>query len=384
MLASRSTDGGRSYSPPQALILDAGASFLNDKNTLTVDAVDPRFVYAVWDRLDTRGDGPTQLARSIDAGLSWEPAREIYRPSPPAGGTSQTIGNRIVVLPSGADIGVLVNVFTQIDVSGGTARNTVRVIRSTDHGLTWGAAITVGDHRGVGTTDPATNTVIRDGSIIPNIAVAPDGTLWVAWQDSRFSGGVRDGIAISRSSDGGRSWSAPLAANGSAAVGAFTPTLAVRADGRVGLLYFDLRPDTASASSLLAAAWLATSTDGVRWTEIAAWNPFDMTQAPNAGGLFLGDYMGLISVGNEFVPLLTLSSTDTSNRTDVYTLRITPAAAEAASPQAVADIARARTAGLSAAAFDARRTAFTRAAMERRLPGWGRRVGLDRAPAAPR
>ena len=48
-----------------------------------------------------------------------------------------------------------------------------------------------------------------------------------------------------------------MAANGSLAVGAFTPTLSVRADGRVGLLYFDLRPDTASASTLLAAAWLS-------------------------------------------------------------------------------------------------------------------------------
>ena len=382
MLASRSTDGGRTYSSPQRLVADFGAAFFNDKNTLTVDATDPRFVYAVWDRLDARGDGPTLMARSINAGQSWEPAREIYRPPPPAGGAAQTIGNRIVVLSAGPDAGTLVNVFTQIDSAGASASNTVRVIRSIDHGLTWGAPVTVSDHRGVGTTDPATGTAIRDGSIIPTMAAAPDGTLWVAWQDSRFSGGVRDGIAVSRSSDGGRSWSAPVAGNGSLAVGAFTPTLSVRADGRVGLLYFVLRPDTSSSSTLLAAAWLATSTDGLRWAETSVWNPFDMTQAPNARGLFLGDYMGLVSVGAEFVPLLVLSSTDTANRTDVYTLRITPTLAALGSPQAAAP-ARAQAAAPSDQAFRARRTAFTRAVMERRLPGWSQRVGLDQSPSVP-
>lgn len=368
MLASRSTDGGRTWSAPQTLVLD-GATLFNDKNTLTVDTLDPRFVYAVWDRLDVSGNGPTLLARSTDAGLSWEAAREIYRPPPPAGGTAQTIGNRVLVVAAGAQRGTLVNVFTQIDVSGGSPRNTVRVVRSTDRGLNWSAAITVAEHRGIGARDPTTGTVIRDGAIIPAAAAAPDGSLWLAWQDSRFSGGLRDAIAVSRSVDGGITWSAPVAASNAGTAAAFTPTLHVREDGLVGLLYFDLRPDTSSTQTLLAAAWLATTRDGVSWAETAVWNPFDMAQAPHARGLFLGDYMGMVSVGSQFVPLLALSSTDTANRTDVYLLRVTPGAASA------------RQLGLwepalSEAEFQARRQAFTQRVMEQRVPDWGLRVRL--------
>ena len=369
MLASRSSDGGRTWSVPQTLALD-GASFFNDKNTLTVDALAPHFVYAVWDRLDAAGNGPTRLARSTDAGLSWEPAREIYRPPAPAGGSAQTIGNRIVVLTGGPQRGALVNVFTQIDAGATGVSNTVRVQRSFDQGLTWGAAVVVAEHRGVGARDPDTGSAIRDGGIVPSISAGADGSLWVAWQDSRFSGGIRDAIAVSRSLDGGLSWSAPVAASNSGAAGAFTPTLSVRADGLVGLLYFDLRPDTADAGTLLAASWLATTRDGTNWGDSVVWGRFDMAQAPNARGLFLGDYMGLVSDGNQFVPLLVLSSTDTGNRNDVYLMRVTPGSAAVATAAALPE-------PLSEAEFQARRQAFTQRVMERRVPDWGRRVGLS-------
>jgi hypothetical protein len=368
MLASRSTDGGRSWSTPQALVRD-GAALFNDKNTLTVDTLDPNYVYAVWDRLDVAGNGPTLLARSVNAGASWEAAREIYRPPAATGGSAQTIGNRVLVVGAGAQRGTLVNVFTQIDVSGGTTRNTVRVVRSNDRGLTWGAAITIGEHRGVGAKDPTTGAAIRDGAIVPNATAAPDGSLWVAWQDSRFSGGLRDGIAVSRSVDGGQTWSTITQASNSGTAAAFTPTLTVRADGLVGLMYFDLRPDTASTSTLLSAVWLATTRDGITWAETPVWSSFDMTQAPNARGLFLGDYMGLVSDGAQFVPLLALSGADLNNRTDVYLLRVNPAATALRGSGALE-------VPLSDADFQARRQAFTQRQMERRVPDWGRRVQL--------
>ena len=381
MLASRSTDGGLSFSPPQVLARDAGAAFFNDKNTLTVDTLDASHVYAVWDRLEASGDGPTLLARSTDAGLNWQPVREIYRPAAAPGGSAQTIGNRIVVLPGGPSRGVLVNVFTEIQVSGAVVNNRVRVIRSTDQGSSWGAPVTVAEHRGVGTRDTATGNIIRDGSIIPAVAAAADGTLWLAWQDSRFSGGQHDGIALSRSTDGGLSWSTPVAANGSPAVAAFTPTLQVRADGLLAVMYLDLRPNTPATDTLLAAAWLATTRDGAAFAETVVWNPFDMTHAPNARGLFLGDYFGLVSVGNEFVPLLALPSTDTSNRTDTYLLRVLPSAAARPQP-----LASGRVQALSATEereFRRRQAAFTQRVMERRVANWGARVGWRTPDAAP-
>ncbi len=374
MLASRSTDGGRSWSTPITLVRD-GEAFFNDKNAITADTTDARFVYAVWDRLDRAGRGPALLARSTDAGLSWEPAREFYIPT--SLGISQTVGNRVVVIAAGPERGVLVNVFTQIDTVSGTSVSRVGIVRSIDKGVTWQAPVFVADLRAVGARDAGSGKAIRDGSILPTIAAAPDGGLWVAWQDGRFSDGMVDAIALSRSTDGGRSWTAPLAINKVATTPAFTPTLHVRADGLVGVLHYDLRSNTADTTTLLADAWLLTSRDGLSWTETRVHGPFDMNAAPDAGGLFLGDYQGLVSAGNAFRPLLVMSRTDTNNRTDVFSPQVDVVAAARADPLAshraraidAAPLGRARAQQFSAATH----AAVVRA-MEHRVPGWAARV----------
>ena len=385
MLVSRSADGGRNWGPPQSLQRD-GDQFFNDKNTLTADVTDGRFVYAIWDRLDTAGNGPALMARSTNAGLSWEPTRAIYTPVA-AGGVSQTIGNRIVVLSDGPQRGTLVNVFVQIDSTGGSSSSRVRVIRSTDKGLSWGAPITVADHRSVGTRDPDTGTQIRDGAIVPNIATGAGGTLWLAWQDARFSGGVRDAIALSRSTDGGLTWSAPVAVNKDPNVPAFTPTLAVRGDGSVGLMHYDLRSNTASAATLLADLWLITSRDGLSWSETALRRSADMLFAPPVNaGLFLGDYHGLVVSGTTFIPVVAVPGSNTANRSDIVSMRIDPVvstqqqalgSASAVRSASAAHLARAAQpvpAGLSDGDFARAHSDAVRRAMEWRVPGWAARV----------
>lgn len=376
MLASRSTDGGLSWSQPTTLARD-GETLFHDKNSLTADPTDARYVYAVWDRLDASNFGPTLLARSVNGGATWEAARVIYAPAVAAGasGVSQTIGNRIVVMPDGT----LVNLFTQIDTVGNTASTWLGVLRSTDKGLTWSAPIRVAELQAVGARDPQTGKRIRDGATLGTIAVAPNGGLWLAWQDARFSNGLRDAIALSRSTDGGLSWTAPVAINSTPGVAAFTPSATVSSDGLVGISHYDLRDDTPDANTLLAGAWLLSSRDGVTWIETKIWSPFDLAQAPDAGGLFLGDYQGLLSVGSAFMPVLALSGHNIGNRTDIYALQVTPASRAQAAPKAkvVARVmATTPTAGLSDEAFrQARHTAIVHA-MEQRLPGWAERGRL--------
>ena len=366
MLVARSLDGGRTWGPTQTLVLD-GETLFNDKNTLTADPTDARFVYATWDRLDRLGRGPTLFARSTDGGVSWEPAREIYAPASP--GTSQTIGNRIVVIADGPMRGTLVNVFTQIDEVAGVLSARIGLIRSTDQGTTWSAPVFIDDLRAIGARDPTTGRAIRDGSTLPSVAGGPGATLWVAWQDARFSSGARDAIALSRSTDGGLTWSAPVAVNQSPSVPAFTPTLHVRADGTLGVLHYDLRSDTAAPDTLFADAWLLTTTDGATWREQRVAGPFDMAQAPNAGGLFLGDYFGLASAAGRFIPLFVTASTDLANLTDVYVRPIEDAPAAREAPQLTARAAPASIA--PDASFERRRQEAIRAAREQRVPGWG-------------
>ncbi|MBB5204676.1 hypothetical protein HNQ51_001990 [Inhella inkyongensis] len=319
MLATRSLDNGQTWEPVQTLVRDTGSLF-HDKNALTADPYHPAFVYGVWDRLDSVGNGPTLMARSQDAGASWEPARAIYTPIQP-GGVAQTIGNRIVAVAPG----VLVNVFVEIDTVGGVSTNWVGVVRSTNNGQSWGTAVRIAEHRAVGTRDPQNaSLLVRDGAILPSIAVGSNGRLWVSWHSAE-PGGRHDRIVVATSDDGGISWTAPRVVNQRTDVAAFTPTLAAGRNGQVGLLHFDLREDTADPSTLLASAWLLTSSDGITWRETKVWGPVDLSQAPNARGYFLGDYMGLVARGDRYQALLALPQRDANNRTDVFLLNVTPA-----------------------------------------------------------
>jgi BNR/Asp-box repeat len=312
MLASRSTDGGRTWSKSVVLVADTEERF-NDKNTITADPTDSRYVYAAWDRLSFvpgEGAGPLLFARSIDNGVSWEPTRIVFDP----GENAQTIGARIEVLPDGN----LVNMFTLIDFVAQSL--SIQVILSNDKGATWSAPVKVADLLAVGTTDPETGAAVRVGDILPQIAISRGGTATVVWQDARFSGGARDGIAASQSSDGGLTWSAPVQINGDPLVPAFTASVHVRRDGTVGVTYHDFRSNTADPATLPTDTWLVRSRDGVTWRESRVSKPFDMAKAPVAGGLFIGDYQGLVSIGPVFIPFYakTTAGDDTSNRNDVF------------------------------------------------------------------
>jgi hypothetical protein len=321
VLASRSGDGGRTWRDPVTLVRDTDPGLALDKESITADPHDPALVYAVWDRVtevtqpnSPTARGPAWFSRTTDGGASWETARMIYDPGPDA----QTISNQIVVLPDG----VLVNLFDVIAGNSTSAPTTRAVVmRSTDKGVTWSTPIEVAKCLFVGSVDPKNSRPIRAGAVVPAIAAdAASGTLYVAWHDARFSGGVRDGIALSRSLDGGMNWSPPMQVNQAPNVQAFTPALAMARSGRLGVSYYDLRNDVASdGSQLLVTRWLATTADGgASWHETALAPPFDLRTAPFAGGYFLGDYAGLVHDGDSFLSLFVMTTGDGANRTGVF------------------------------------------------------------------
>ncbi|MEP7328725.1 MAG: sialidase family protein [Betaproteobacteria bacterium] len=308
ILVSRSIDGGQTWSNATTVRRD-GADAFNDKEAITADPTDARYVFAVWDRL-SGNNGPTWFARTSNGGATWEPAREIYNP----GTTAQTINNQIVVLPDGT----VVLFFTEL-ATVGNADARLRIIRSSDKGATWSSPITVAEHQSLGTVDPETGNPIRDGSILGAIAAGKNGTLAVVWQDARFAGGARDGIAFARSTDGGFTWSTPVRVNGAPAVPAFLPTVAIRDDGVIGVSYYDFRSNTIDPNTLPTDSWLATSSDGVSWQESSLAATFDYATAPIAGGsLFLGDYTALATVGTSFVTFAGRTTGNPANRSDIF------------------------------------------------------------------
>ena len=324
LLASRSTNGGLTWSDPVVVRRDTAPTVFNDKQTITADPTNPAYVYAVWDRLvfpaserasvvasfrTSAFSGPAWFARSTDAGLTWEAARPIWDP----GQQDQTIGNQIVVQPNGT----LVDIFTEFNNENAKKHRGgfVRVLRSTDKGVTWSGPYDIARLGTIEITDPETGDPVRTGDIIPDIAVdAANGRLYAVWQDASFNNNQADAIAFSQSVDGGLTWSAPIKVNATPTaipIGnqqAFTPSVNVSTNGTVAVTYYDFRNNT-SAAPLLTDYFIVhchptTSgcASGSNWgSEAKLTNEsFDMRQAPDAGGFFTGDYQGLANAGNDF------------------------------------------------------------------------------------
>ena len=317
ILGARSDDGGATWSDPVALQTDDDPDVLNDKESITADPTDPGRVFVVWERLTGLtqptmpiGTGPTMMARAENG--AWQPARAIYDP----GTDAQTLGNVVVVLPDGT----LVDVFEHLTMTSTmTPIADVGVIRSTDHGDTWSAPVTIAPIVQYGVVDHD-GVFVRSGGM-PAIAVDPtSGQLYVVWE-AAFAGETQDQIAISTSADGGLTWSSPVQVNApqASSVAAFTPAVAVGDDGTVAVSYYDTRDADTSTTHFDAADFLITSHDhGATWTEERLTGPFDLVQASLDGVYFLGDYQGLAASGAAMVPFFVAAVAAPQDPTDVF------------------------------------------------------------------
>jgi hypothetical protein len=107
--------------------------------------------------------------------------------------------------------------------------------------------------------------------------------------------------------------------------------------------------------------------------------PFNLAIAPNAEGLFLGDYHALVSIGNVFVPFFVQTNAgNLANRTDVFaTLMNSAVASQDAQDVEMKHAANAQVPARGADAQSAmtpelqqRISENIRGAMRRRMPGW--------------
>jgi hypothetical protein len=331
ILASRSTNGGASWSAPAVLIDDNDLRFFNDKESITADPTNPNYVYAIWDRIYKPGQSkgfPSQvnsfafrgfpyLARSTNGGVSWEPARRIS-----SNANLFTIGNQIVVLPDGTLID-----FADYSTGSGVQPSNhdwKAVFRSTDHGATWTPKpIKISQVNEVRHTIPDGSFPVRAGG--DDVAVDPrNGNLYAVWTDARFTDGTYNDVILSKSTDGGLTWSSPVKVSENSGSDAHTPSVHVNASGEVAVTYYDYTNDDGNASNGVETDfWFVKSTNGgASWSDrMRLTNPsFDITTAPVAPasrGYFLGDYEGLSSFGSTFYNLFVVTTGSTSNRTDV-------------------------------------------------------------------
>jgi hypothetical protein len=342
VLAAFSDNGGATWSTPRILRFDnprAVGNNFNDKETLTADPFNSSLVYATWQRIVSPSEMAAQqaynnaasyfseawFARSTNGGQSWEPARAIYREH---GAFTQTIGNQVEVLADGTLINGF-NLIHAITNRRGTRGNNVALIHSPDKGVTWSRETIVNRLLSDEVTDPDDGHDVRTGDILPDWAVdlgtnvATRGNVYVVWMDTRFNDPDHDDIVLARSTNGGRTWGAPVVVDRAPrGVDAFTPMVEVDSSGRVAVSYYDFRNDRPGDAVLTTDVWVTHSHDGgltfpdeSRLTE----RSFDMRTAPDALGYFVGDYTGLAHVGTAFHPAwVAANDGNLANRTDVF------------------------------------------------------------------
>jgi hypothetical protein len=369
MLMSRSTDHGETWQPPSFLIDETTTFVLNDKNSVTADWTRTGNAYATWDRLSLVAStaaaqlpslghdgmviarkeiarkrlhaaaqtaaaattftsfGPTLLSRTTDNGVTWSKPATIYDP----GANNQTINNLVQVTPDGS----VYTFFTSI--IGAAPTIAIGFVKSTDKGVTWSGPTTAQVIPGNGVVSPDSGQAVRDAAILYSVAVnRRTGALYIVWQDDRFTSATCttpgaganpvDGIAFSQSLDGGKTWSTPIQVNQTPTNAnpcreqAFIPTIAAANDGRhLVVTYYDFRNDTNTPPGNEGTDYFAVGCDAW-WSDCskaASWggevrltkSPFNILDAPDAGGHFLGDYMGLAPIGlSAFVPIFGIAT----------------------------------------------------------------------------
>ena len=219
---------------PVTLIEEDSTFNFNDKNSITADPFDSRYVYAIWDRSRFPSDkrelhsiegfprsvrSDAMFSRTTDGGQTWEAPRAIFAPQANQFG----IGHQIVVLSDGT----LLDSFMLFHGSGSNKKGQeIAVMTSHDHGATWSKPITVAKAMPGFVADPDDGTPLRTGDIIPEVAAGPNRSAYVVWQEATLapSGSA---IAFSKSHDGGLTWSTPTRVNTVPTTQAFTPSIEV-------------------------------------------------------------------------------------------------------------------------------------------------------------
>jgi hypothetical protein len=291
---NRSFDHGASWSAPTMVSPDDGSFW--DKGAITAD---PRLAGVAHEafikRIQPDGSG-AYVARTSDGGASFsEPLQNV-----PDQQLTYAHAPQIVVVPDGTLVEVFVQ-FNDSDSLPAAAQFPVPMMSmySRDSGAHWSTPLEIAQTPNPSPTDPDTGQQI-DAVTWPSTAAGPDGAVYATWTSIASAQSAQ--IVFSKSVDGARTWSAPSPVAAVAAQ-AWSPTIAVNADGTVGVTWYDARRDRRGDGRFTTDVWFADSGDGGdSWRQIHLAGPFDyLTAAQRNGRPFMGDYYGLAPVPQGFV-----------------------------------------------------------------------------------
>jgi len=247
IVVAKSSDGGATWSPGGTVINTWGTGTIQDKQFYHIDrnASSPFSGrhYTCWDT-----DNNEQFAWSADSGSTWN---QVDLPAAPTGGTD--LGCEIAVEKDGAvDV-----IYDTLTCAGNDCSNEeMYFVRSTDGGASWNTPVRIRDFNlvsfsGANKPGPQDERGINPfGSIdVDNSGGACDGTLYTTFSDFVTGNTENTDVWVSRSTDSGATWGAPVRVNDDGEGGAaqFHPFLTVdQSDGSVVVVWHDARNDASN------------------------------------------------------------------------------------------------------------------------------------------
>jgi hypothetical protein len=319
---SKSTDGGQTFADPVAVVLKDSFTHFIDKPWMAVDPSNPRKLYVTYTDFDLTGfsfpPDPTaicpgnvrlgiELAASNDGGATWSTPTVVDSGCFP--NTDQ--GSNVAVDGKG-------NVYIAWEqFPASLPTNEIDVAKSTNGGATFGpkttvAIVTIVGHTFFGLLQGGFRNNEFPSLTIDRSHGPGTGPLYIAWNDGR-NGVTGDGYPpffgatynfgdafVSRSSDGGASWSAAVKVNNdtgaSNGIDHYLPAVSVSTDGSVGMCWYDRRRDP---QNFLIDRECATSKDGGQtWHNTLITNrSFSPIIADDllVNPVYMGDYDGVTS-----------------------------------------------------------------------------------------
>ena len=277
---SRSIDGGLTWSNPllvAELETKEGAEReFDDKEWLAVDDTGGRFdgnLYLLWQRISYATlpyQSRMMFSRSTDRGLSWSEPVALTELAPS--------GQSMVEIGPGGEV--------YIAYTRGSDGHVLRT--SHDGGETFGAPVRIPVLPAIGGIIP--NTWSAQFKAFPTLLCdRSNGNLYVvmATPTQNLAGRRVGGVAITRSTDGGRTWSEPRMISTPTTGDAIFPSGAIDpSTGELAIAWLDRRDDP---TNTLARLYATRSRDGGVTFE----RPRGFTPPFSIDGAWIGDYYGL-------------------------------------------------------------------------------------------
>ncbi|HEY8808359.1 MAG TPA: sialidase family protein [Candidatus Limnocylindria bacterium] len=293
---SISDDYGASWYDPIVAVSKHGYIF-NDKEDIWADRneASPYFgrVYITWTQFrDIPGAAePVMVVYSTDAGLTWSRPNQLSIAQNYAFGGRQ--GSTVRTGPDGT----VYVIWEDSDLNG--YKQVLQT--STDGGLTWSKTITIARNKDI--ADPIPGANFRTDSFASAGVNQTTGAVYVAWSNAASGSGR---IVVSKGTNQGRTWSAPVTVSTATEGYAFFQGLDVAPNGRIDIGYQALiavNPATyGTGNAKIDSYYVSSSNGGLTWsapTKISSRSSDPAASAQNNLALqFWGDYNTLASTND--------------------------------------------------------------------------------------